>query len=355
MTETFQIEINRTSASRLADTDFNNLQFGKIFTDHMLVCDFEDGYWHNPQIVPFGDLLLSPANVTLHYGQTIFEGLKAYKNDAGEIVLFRPEAHLERFNRSAVRMCMPQINEEVFIGGITELLKLDKNWFPGTEGSSLYIRPFMFATDNTIGVHISNKYKFIILINPVDKYYSEPLKVMIENKYVRAAEGGIGFAKTAGNYASSLYPTKLAVQKGYHQLIWTDHKEHKYIEESGTMNIMAVINNTLITPPLSDSILAGITRDSVLTLARDWGMKVEERKVSVDEIFEAHSKGELTDIFGTGTAAVIAHIALVNYKGQDFVMPEVEKREFSKKMLENLISVRLGRVKDNHGWVFKVD
>ncbi len=354
MTETFQIEIKKAEQSRINEVDFANLSFGKVFTDHMLVCDFFDGYWHNPLIVPFQNLSISPANVALHYGQSIFEGLKAYKNIEDEMVLFRPHGHLERFNRTAVRMGMPQVTEELFIEGISELIRLDKNWFPKTSGSSLYIRPFMFATDDTIGVHISLQYKFIILLNPVDKYYSEPLKVMVERKYVRASEGGIGFAKTSANYASSLYPTKLAVQKGYHQLIWTDHKEHKYIEESGTMNLMCIINNTLITPSLSDSILQGITRESILTLAKDWGMAVEERKVTVDEVIEASQNGTLTEIFGTGTAAVVAPIILVNYKGIDYEMPGLEGRIFSKKMVETLQDLRKGNIKDNHGWIYKI-
>ena len=352
MSDGFQIRIEKTAQSNLAKIDFSNLPFGKFYSDHMFVCDFKDGVWKDARIVPFQNLSLSPASMCLHYGQLIFEGLKAYRNVNGEIVLFRPEMHLERINKSAARLCMAELTEEVFMSGLLELLKIDSEWVPKDPDSSLYIRPFMIASDVGIGVTPSQTYQFIILTSPVSKYYSAPVKVIFENHYSRAAEGGIGFSKTAGNYAASLYPTKQAVEKGYNQLIWTDSKEHKYIEESGTMNIMFVINDTLITPALHDSILSGITRDSILTLARDWGYKVEERKISVEEVVTALKNNTLQDAFGTGTAAVVAHFALIGHEGVDYELPAVETRTFSNKVKQALLDIRLGRAADEHNWVY---
>ena len=354
MSDGFQIKIEKTAQSNLAKIDFSNLPFGKFYSDHMFVCDFQDGVWKDARIVPFQNLSLSPASMCLHYGQLIFEGLKAYRNVDGEVVLFRPEMHLERINKSAARLCMAELTEEVFMNGLIELLKIDSEWIPKDPDSSLYIRPFMIASDVGIGVTPSLTYQFIILTSPVSKYYSAPVKVVFENHYSRAAAGGIGFSKTAGNYASSLYPTKQAVEKGYNQLIWTDSKEHKYIEESGTMNIMFVINDTLITPALHDSILSGITRDSILTLARDWGYKVEERKISVDEIVEALKNKTLQDGFGTGTAAVVAHFALIGHEGVDYELPAIETRTFSNKVKQALLDIRLGKAADEHNWVYKL-
>ena len=355
MTDTFNISIEKVGESKLSQTKLTDIKFGSIFTDHMLLCDFENGEWANPKIMPYQDIPMNPATVSLHYGQLIFEGLKAYVNESNEIVTFRPTAHLERFNRSAVRLCMPQVNEEIFINGIREMVLLEQDWFPKEEGSSLYIRPFMMATDTTLGVNISSRYKFLVILSPVTKYYSTPVKVMVEPKYVRAAEGGLGFTKAAANYCASLYPTSLALQKGYNQLVWTDHKEHKYIEESGTMNIMFVIGNKLITPALSDSILSGITRDSILTVARDWGLDVEERKVSIDEVVSAYNDGTLKEMFGTGTAVVVSHIESFHYDGKDYVLPAPEKREFSNKVYKYLNDLRMGTISDPYGWVHKFE
>lgn len=354
MSDGFLINIEKTAQSHLSTIDFGNLPFGKFYSDHMYVCDFVDGNWVNARVIPFQNLEMSPASMCLHYGQLIFEGLKAYRNNDGEIVLFRPLEHLKRINKSAERLCMATLTEDVFMKGLETLLKVDSEWVPRDPNSSLYIRPFMISTDVGIGVHPSAGYKFIIITSPVSKYYSAPVKVIFENHYSRAAAGGIGFSKTAGNYAASLLPTKLAVEKGYNQLIWTDSSEHKYIEESGTMNIMFIINNTLITPALHDSILSGITRDSILTLARDWGMKVEERKVSVVEVVEALKNGTLQDGFGTGTAAVIAHFAVINHDGVDYELPAIETREFSNKVKAALTDIRLGTGEDKHKWVYKL-
>ena len=344
------IKVSRTPQSRLESTDFENLPFGRVFSDHMFTADFEDGEWKNFQILPYGNIEISPAASALHYGQAIFEGIKAYKQADGRISIFRPYKNLERFNISAQRMAMPIVPEEIFMQGMQQLLELDRNWIPSQEGYSLYIRPVMFATDPILGVHASANYKFVILIGPVGVYYAKPLKVKIETHYTRAVEGGVGYAKTAGNYASSLLPTKLAQQEGFDQLIWTDAKEHAYIEESGTTNVMFVINDTLITPSTRDSILDGVTRHSILDLARSWGMPVEERRVTVTEVIEAAQNGTLQDAFGAGTAATIAHIAEITYEGKKYTLPEPSSREFSNKALQALKEIRYGLVPDPFGW-----
>ncbi|MFC5272228.1 branched-chain amino acid aminotransferase [Adhaeribacter terreus] len=354
MIETCFININKTPQSRISELDYNNIEFGKIFADHMLMVDFVDGEWQTPQILPYGDLSLSPATSALHYGQAIFEGMKAYKNADGEVLMFRPMDNARRLNLSAERMCMPTIPEEIFMQGLTELLKLDAEWVPPTKGCALYIRPFMFATDAFVGVRPSATYKFMIFCCPVGGYYANPLRVKIETEYTRSVEGGAGFAKAAGNYGASMLPSKLAQQQGYHQLIWTDGKEHKFLEESGTMNLMFVIDGKLITPALSTSILAGITRDSVLQLARDFGMTVEERKISADEIIEAHANGTLEEAFGCGTAAVIAPIIAIGYEGKDYELPAVETRKFSNKVSVELDKIKTGEAPDTHNWMMKI-
>jgi len=287
MTTALQIEVEKVQKSRIGEVDFQNLGFGKIFSDHMFVCDYANGAWQTPKILPFQNLSLSPATNFIHYGQSIFEGLKAFLCEDGKVRVFRPDANYRRMNESADRLCMPQIPEEVFMEGLKELLKIDQAWIPTSEGSSMYIRPFMFSLDAEIRVKASETYRFMIILSPSGKYYSAPVKVLVERHYVRAAKGGLGAAKTAANYAASLYPARQAQLKGYDQLIWTDSTEHQYIEEAGTMNFMFVINNCLVTPALTDSILAGVTRDSILTLAKEWGMRTEERKVSIDEVLKA--------------------------------------------------------------------
>lgn len=354
MVDTLNIDYRLKSESKLKDVDFSKVIFGRVYSDHMFMSDYKDKTWGKHRIVPYEHLSFSPGSAVLHYAQSVFEGLKAYRNDAGEVLIFRPDMNLKRLNVSAKRMCIPEIPEEVFMGGMTELLKIDKDWVPGLPGTSLYIRPFAFALDEYIGIRPSDTYQFIIFTCPVGSYYSKPVKVKIETHYTRASEGGTGFAKAAGNYAASLYPAKLAQEKGYDQLIWTDGKEHKYIEEAGTMNVMFLINNKLITSLAGDSILNGITRDSVLTLARDWGMEVEERKVSVDEIISACKSGELQEAFGVGTAATIAHIDLIAYDGVDYQLKPVENREFSNHILKTLDEIRTGRAEDKFGWIYKL-
>lgn len=354
MIDTLTIRTQRSAASRLPEVDFDQLEFGKTFADHMLVADYQNGEWQEPQIVPFGDMSVSPANSALHYGQAIFEGMKAYKNSQGDVYLFRPYDNLHRLNSSAERMCMPTIPEEIFMQGLTQLLRLDADWIPSFAGSSLYIRPFMFATDGLLGVRPSDSYRFMIITCPVGLYYSKPLRVRFEEKFVRSAEGGAGFAKNAGNYGAAMYPTKLAQQEGYNQLIWTDASEHKYVEESGTMNAVFIIDGRLVTPALSTSILDGITRRSILQMARDWGMPVEERKVSALEILAAQANGTLQEAFGVGTAATIAPIAVIGYQGQDFELPTPPADAFSHRVSAALAAIRSGEAPDPHNWMVRV-
>lgn len=340
--------------SRLKDQDVNHVPFGRVFTDHMFIAEYENGKWGKTYIEPYANASMSYAASALHYGQTIFEGMKAFRTVKDETVLFRPYENYKRLNLSAVRMAMPEVPEEIFMGGLAELLKIDKEWIPTDEFGSLYIRPFIIATDEAIGVRPAETYKFVIIMAPAGKYYAEPLRVMIENSFFRSVEGGVGFVKNGGNYGRSLYPTILAQQKGYQQVIWTDSKTHQYVEESGTMNLMFVINNTVLTPALGDTILAGITRDSVLKLAKHWGYEVEERKVSIKEVLEAHANGSLKEAFGTGTAATIAHIITIGHEGKDYQLPPMEERKFSPRVDETLRNIRKGKEEDVFHWMEKV-
>ena len=354
MSLTLDIPTQRTTASTLPQLDLSRLEFGQTFADHMLVVDYRDGDWQQPRIVPYGPIEVSPANSALHYGQAIFEGMKAYKNAAGDITMFRPLDNLRRFNLSAERMCMPAVPEELFMQGLLQLIRLDSEWVPSAPGTALYIRPFMFATDGMLGVRPSSTYQFIIITCPVAAFFTKPLRVRFEEKYVRSAEGGAGFAKNAGNYGAAMYPTKLAQQDGYNQLLWTDASEHCFIEESGTMNVIFVVDGRLITPAVSSSILDGITRKSVLQLARDWDMPVEERKVSSVEIMEAQANGTLQEAFGVGTAATIAPIAVIGYQGQDYELPALTSDSFAHRVSAALTAIRTGMVPDEHGWMVSV-
>jgi branched-chain amino acid aminotransferase len=354
MTGTLDIKIDKIKKSRVSEYDINNVPFGKCFSDHMLVAEYADGKWQTASIMPYADVPLSYSIAALHYGQAIFEGMKAYKNEKGDISVFRALDNHKRMNKSAVRMAMPEIPEDLFMNGLLELLRLDAEWVPSSEFGSLYIRPFLIATDEAIGVKISDSYKFIIITCPAGKYYSDPIKVLVETNFYRAVKGGVGFVKAAGNYGRSLYPTKLAQQKGYQQVIWTDSETQQYFEESGTMNVMFVIGDTLLTPGLSDTILDGVTRSSVLALAREWGMKVEERKVSIKEVFEAIENGTMKEIFGCGTAATIAQIIGIGHEGKDYALPPVSERKFSNKVDETLRNIRKGREADKYNWMTKV-
>jgi branched-chain amino acid aminotransferase len=354
MTDTIHFPVTKTSHSRISEVDFSNLKFGASFSDHMFVVDYADGRWGQGKIVPYGPWSFDPSMAALHYGQAIFEGQKAYRSPKGEILVFRPHANFERFNLSAIRMSMPEVSEELFIGGMMQLIQLDRDWVPSSEGSSLYLRPFMVSTDEFLGVRTSENYRFAIICSPVGQYYSEPIRVKVEKEFSRVADGGIGNAKAAGNYGASLYPTKLAQQAGFHQLLWTDAATHTYFEESGTMNVMFLVGNTLITPSIGSTILKGVTRDSVLTLARERGVTVEERRVSVEEIVQALKEGRLKEAFGVGTAATIAPIAMIQNDGIDYHLPPLDQRPFAPSILKELTDIRTGAVEDRHHWMMKV-
>lgn len=355
LNETLSLKITKTDNSRINSVDWDNLPFGKVFSDHILVMEYKGGTWHQPEIKPFESFNLHPATSALHYGQSIFEGMKANKTSQGDVLIFRPEINESRFAESCSRMCMPVLPEGMFTELIRRVVELDRNWIPNREGYSLYIRPFMFATDDFIGIKPSETYKFVIFTCPVGAYYTQPVNVKIEEYYTRAAEGGVGRAKTAGNYAASLYPAKLAQEQGFHQLIWTDAKEHRYIEESGTMNIVFEIGGKLITPSEdSDTILRGVTKRSVVEIAKSWGVEVEERKVTVDEIIEGLRNGTVTDAFGAGTAATIAHIAKIGFRDEIFELPPVEQRELSNKIKDYLNDLKTGKVEDEFNWCLRV-
>lgn len=346
--------ITRVERSKLHSMTLENIPFGKYFTDHMLEVDYEDGEWKTAEIKPYQPLLLSPSLAALHYGQAIFEGVKAYKNILGKVNIFRPYDNFKRFNISAERMEMPKIPEEIFIEGMKELVKLDANWIPDKPDHSLYIRPFMFGSDEMIGVKPSSKYKFMIILSPTGPYYSAPMRIYVEEKYVRAVEGGVGFAKNAGNYGAAMYPSAEAKRKGYDQVLWMDAFEHKYVQECGTMNIFFIIGNTAITPDLkSGTILAGVTRESVIQLLKEKGLNVEERPLSIDEIVSAFKEGILSEVFGTGTAATISMIKELKYK--DFVMNfEVEKGEIAQAIKARMTDIKEGREEDKYNWLVKL-
>ncbi len=352
--EAQQIDIQPTTKSRLQEVDFNNLVFGRNISDHMFIAEYRDGAWQDARIVPYGDLPLSPVTAALHYGQAIFEGMKAYKNDEGEVLLFRPTDNWKRLNHSAERMCMATVPEDLFMNGLIELLRLDADWVPSAPGTSLYVRPYMFAADAYLGVRPSDTYYFIIFTCPVGTYYANPPKVKVETQYIRAAEGGVGAAKCAGNYAASLYPTKLAQEQGYDQLIWTDAKEHTFVEESGTMNVMFVIDGKLITPAIDGIILDGITRRSIIEIARKWGMTVEQRKVDIKEVIGALKEGRLEAAFGAGTAVVVSPFSVIGYEGTDYELPAVKEDSFVARVSKYLTDIRTGKAEDEFGWTVKV-
>lgn len=347
--------VQRTENSRLKKTNFSHLPFGHVFSDHMLVADYADGAWREVGIMPFGAIQMTPANLTLHYGQSIFEGIKAYRDQQGNAAIFRPDKNFDRFVKSAKRMAMPAVPREIFLDGMMQLVALDKDWIPSEEGSSLYIRPFMFATDDLIGVKPGKKYKFIIFTSPTGPYYNKPLKLYVEDHYVRACEGGVGAAKTAGNYAASLYPTEEVIRKGFDQILWTDAKEHKYLQECGTMNLFVVINGKVLTAGLDEgTILDGVTRDSAIQILRGQGIEVEERLVSVDELIAAHKDGTLQEVFGSGTAANIIFISEMQYHGQDIRLKPHERWEIAQMLLKELNDLHYGRTEDTRDWMWRV-
>jgi len=353
------MEITFKKAEKLKDHPQDSaLGFGTYFTDYMFNMDYnpEKG-WHNPRIEPYGPLEMDPSTMVLHYGQAIFEGLKAYKTESGDIQLFRPKDNLSRFNRSGNMLCMPEIDEDLILKGLIELLKIEKDWVPGEPGTSLYIRPTIIATDPYLGLRSSNTYRFFIILSPVGAYYPEgfnPVKIWVTKEYVRAVRGGVGTAKTAGNYAASLYATELAQKDGYTQVLWLDGVELKYIEEVGSMNIFFVIGDELITPELNRSILSGVTRDSVISMAKSWGMKVVERKISIDEVYQAHASGNLKEIFGSGTAAVISPVGNIKLDDKEITIAGGEVGPVAARLFDDLTDIQYGKAEDTFNWTMPV-
>ena len=351
---TTSIPVTKNSQPKLPSFDMNEIAFGKHFTDHMLVADYENGEWKNVQIVPYAPFEVDPSCATLHYGQTIFEGIKAFKNDKGEVVIFRPDQNLIRFNTSAARMQMPAVPEWIFMEGMKKLIDVEKDWVPSIPESSLYIRPFMIAMDPFLGVRPSATYKFMIILGPSGPYFSAPMKILIEQHYTRATPGGVGFAKNGGNYGGSLFPVSLAQSKGYDQVLWTDAIEHKYVEEVGMMNVMFVIDGKVITPSVEKgTVLKGVTRNSSITILREMGYEVEERFLSVEEIVEAHKKGLFTEVFGVGTAAVVSYISRLAHG--EYVMDfDVDALKLAPALKKHLNDLRMGNIEDKHGWLVKL-
>ena len=354
MIAALDIQVTKTAKSKINEIDFNNLPFGKYFTDHMLEVDYANGEWQKPVIRPFQNLSLSPALSAIHYGQSIFEGIKAYKDRDGHPFIFRPYDNFRRFNISAERMMMTTVPEELFIEGMRRLIDLDRDWIPMKSDYSLYIRPFLFATDDTIGVHASEKYKFMILLSPTGPYYSAPMRIYVEDKFTRAARGGVGFAKAAGNYGGSMMATAVAKKRGFDQVLWMDAYEHKYVQEIGTMNVFFVIGNKVVTPDLeSGTILEGVTRDSAIEVLRQEGYEVEEGPVHIDDLVRAYEAGELKEVFGTGTAATISMIKELQY--EDYTMKfDTDSWKAAPAVRRILMDIREGRRADTHGWMFKV-
>jgi branched-chain amino acid aminotransferase len=354
MIAALDINVQKAETSKLQSLSLENLPFGKYFTDHMLEADYEDGEWKSVEIKPYQPLLLDPSTAAIHYGQSIFEGIKAYKDKEGNAFIFRPHDNYNRFNISAERLQMPAVPEEIFIEGMRRLIEIDKKWIPEKPDHSLYIRPFMFATDAALGVKPSDKYKFLIILSPTGPYYSKPMRIYVEEKYTRAAPGGIGFVKAAGNYATSLLPAEIAKKLGYDQVLWTDAAEHKYVQEIGTMNVFFIIGDKAYTPGLdAGTILNGVTRNSVITILKEMGVEVVEEQISVDDLTNAHKAGLLKEAFGTGTAATISPICELRYK--DYVMKfDTEKWQVSPEIKRRLDDIRNSKVPDRFGWMYKI-
>ena len=352
------IKITRTAAPKAKPTDETKLGFGKKFSDHMFVMDYTEGEgWHDARIVPYQPFALDPATVVFHYAQEIFEGMKAYRAPNGDVLLFRPEENFKRLNLSCERLCIPKLDEKYLLEGLLELIRLEQDWIPTAPDTSLYIRPFVFANDPYIGVKASTKYIYCVILSPVGPYYAEglkPVKIYVEDEYVRAVKGGMGFAKTAGNYAASLLAGEIAHEKGYSQVLWLDGVSHKNVEEVGAMNIFFKFNDELVTPALNGSILGGITRKSVVELAKHMGIKVSERTVPIAEVFERHAKGELEEVFGSGTAAVVSPVCELNMKGNKITINNGEMGELTKKLYDTLTGIQWGRIEDPFGWTMEV-
>lgn len=354
MASAADIKITKVAVSKLKSMSLENIPFGKYFTDHMLEADYINGEWTNISIKPYQALSLEPSLAALHYGQSIFEGIKAYRNEAGEAFIFRPYDNFTRFNISAERMCMPQVPEEMFIEGMRQLIDLDREWIPSSKDHSLYIRPFMFSTDAMLGVRPSETYKFLIILSPSGPYFASPMKILVEEMYTRAAPGGVGFSKNAGNYGGSLMAARQANKLGYDQVLWTDAFEHKWLQEVGMMNVVFIINGKAVTPSLEEgTILKGVTRDSVMVLLKAMGIEVEERRISIDELIAEYKAGNVQEVFGTGTAATIAPIKEMKYK-DDILKFDVDSWKIAPAIKQQLNDIRDCKVADKYGWMFKV-
>lgn len=350
---TSEIDIVRAKTSKINEVDFENLSFGNTFTDHMLICDFKDGAWQKPVIKPYEPFLIDPSAKVFHYGQAIFEGMKAYKDENDEVWLFRPDQNLDRFNKSAARMAMPEISEDIFIGGVKAIVDLERDWVKKGLGNTLYIRPFMIAIGSGVIAQPSTQYRFMIILSPARSYYSGEVKVIIAEHFSRAANGGIGAAKAAGNYSAQFYPQKLAQEKGFQQIIWTDDATHTKLEEAGTMNVFFRINDTIYTAPTSERILDGVTRKSLIELAKREGIKVEERSVLVEELVNGAKDGSLKEIFGAGTAAVVSPIVGFQYQEHYYELQKIEN-SIALQLKDKLTKIQYKLADDIFGWTVKV-
>lgn len=348
--------IQKSPNPRLADFDPQHFSFGNMFSDHMLICEYEDGKWGDVKIQPYGPLQFTPAMMGVNYGQACFEGMKAYKDQDGEVFLFRPEKNFERFNKSAKRLAIPEVSKEMFLDGLKALIDLDRGWVPYGEGTSLYIRPLVFATEEVLKARISNKYMFAIVATPAKSYYTEPVSVKISDFYSRSANGGVGYAKAAGNYAASFYPTKLANDEGFEQIIWTDDSTHEYFEESGTMNVFVRINDTIFTPPTSEKILDGVTRDSFINIAKKNNIDIRIEPVSVKNVIAALEDGSLKEVWGVGTAVVTSVFESIGYKDKIYKLPVLSDEEsFALTIKKELVDIQANKTEDPFGWRVKVE
>ena len=347
------MKIKKVDSSRINSVDFENLNFGAVFSDHMFTCDYVDGKWINPEIIPYQPISVSPASRVFHYGQACFEGMKAFKDDNNDVWLFRPNENYNRIIKSSVRLAMPKFPEELFFEGLNTLLKMDAQWIKPGIGNSLYIRPFIFASEGSINATEACEYKFMIICAPASSYYSGDVKVKIEKSFSRAAKGGVGYAKAAGNYAAQFYPTRLALDEGYKQIIWTDSSTHQYIEEAGTMNLFFRIGDKLLTAPTSDSILDGITRKSLIQIAKDKGIDVEVRPIKVDELIDAANSGTLIEIFGSGTAVVVLPIVGFGFENKKFDLPKVEN-SWASILKNELNGIQYNLIDDPYNWTVKI-
>lgn len=353
-----EIKFIKNENLKAKPADQSKLGFGKLFTDYMFVMDYSvDKGWYDPRIEPYAPIALDPSAMIFHYGQGIFEGLKAYKAADGRILLFRPDMNFKRANVSNERLCIPKIDEEFAVKALIKLIDIEKDWIPTEPGTSLYIRPFIIATDPFLGVKPSSTYKFMIILSPVGAYYPEglnPVKIYVEDEYVRAVRGGIGFAKTPGNYAASIRAQEKAYELGYTQVLWLDGIDQKYIEEVGTMNVFFMVDGKILTPGLNGSILAGVTRDSTINLLKSWGYDVEERKISIEELYNAHNEGKLQEIFGTGTAAVISPVGELNWNGHRMIINDGKIGTLSQKIYDTITGIQSGKIEDSMNWTVEV-